>query len=387
MKNLFKKLVSVIVLSLFILPTHAAHALVMLGSPTDELIDNMADATSVDMNIDVDITTDNDQLAQPIAVHGGLDVVSDLENTGSFDLNFWATDQNGAFNEGTMSVRITPKTVYVSPDGDTWYFIDRDDASVDVPTTDDVEESTEDMKNLLKDLFDHEVITYDAETTDVINNKLTVRYAYQIDNDRLVEYLLDEDMINEDQTDDITANLEHLSVSGNLWIDTSVMLPVMFTINIVSTPSASSSTTVNISVLFNSFNAPVVVDEPEDAIKFEDYMNDDSHEFTVASVESTFGDMDTDGDGLTNDEENSTWNTNPLSTDTDNDGYLDRTEVVNGYNPSGSGKLDSDGDGLTDYAEMTIHWSNRFDTDSDNDGYNDGLEIANGYNPNGLGRW
>jgi hypothetical protein len=49
--------------------------------------------------------------------------------------------------------------------------------------------------------------------------------------------------------------------------------------------------------------------------------------------------LDTDEDGLTDYEEAIIWKTNPLAADTDGDGYPDGTEVRNGYNPLGAGKL------------------------------------------------
>ncbi|MCF7820032.1 MAG: thrombospondin type 3 repeat-containing protein [Candidatus Pacebacteria bacterium] len=43
--------------------------------------------------------------------------------------------------------------------------------------------------------------------------------------------------------------------------------------------------------------------------------------------------LDSDGDGLTDKEENEIYNTNPNNPDTDGDGYLDGEEVENGYDP------------------------------------------------------
>jgi len=55
--------------------------------------------------------------------------------------------------------------------------------------------------------------------------------------------------------------------------------------------------------------------------------------------ESELINIDSDGDGLTNDEENNIWATDPNNSDTDGDGYLDGEEVENGYDPLGPGKL------------------------------------------------
>lgn len=47
---------------------------------------------------------------------------------------------------------------------------------------------------------------------------------------------------------------------------------------------------------------------------------------------------DTDGDGLNDSAEINIWGTDPLVKDTDDDGFTDGQEVLNGFNPKGSGK-------------------------------------------------
>jgi len=49
--------------------------------------------------------------------------------------------------------------------------------------------------------------------------------------------------------------------------------------------------------------------------------------------------QDTDKDGLTDYDEVKQWNTDPTNPDTDADGYSDGEEINNGYNPNGPGKL------------------------------------------------
>lgn len=48
---------------------------------------------------------------------------------------------------------------------------------------------------------------------------------------------------------------------------------------------------------------------------------------------------------------------------------------------------DADKDGLSDFEEENIYRTNPAAADSDGDGYNDKIEIANGYNPNGAGKF
>lgn len=72
------------------------------------------------------------------------------------------------------------------------------------------------------------------------------------------------------------------------------------------------------------------------------------------------GPVDTDGDGISDQEENSL-KTNPNSPD-------------------------SDGDSLFDYDEVRIYHTDPLNKDTDGDGYLDGEEVNNGYNPNGSGK-
>ena len=83
---------------------------------------------------------------------------------------------------------------------------------------------------------------------------------------------------------------------------------------------------------------------PTDAFKL---MRDQGIDVTNANLEKIpIGDIsidgpDDDGDGLTNSFEDAI-GTDPQSTDTDQDGYDDKTEVRNNYNPIGNGKIPLD---------------------------------------------
>ena len=78
--------------------------------------------------------------------------------------------------------------------------------------------------------------------------------------------------------------------------------------------------------------------------------------------------MDTDGDGLTDDDEINIYGTNPNDPDTDGDGINDGDEVEFwGYDWD----MDFDNDGII----------NILDPDSDNDGFSDGTEKAQGFDP------
>ena len=78
--------------------------------------------------------------------------------------------------------------------------------------------------------------------------------------------------------------------------------------------------------------------------------------------------MDTDGDGLTNDDEINIYGTDPRNPDTDGDGINDGDEVEFwGYDWD----MDFDNDGII----------NLLDPDSDNDGFLDGTEKGQGFDP------
>lgn len=99
--------------------------------------------------------------------------------------------------------------------------------------------------------------------------------------------------------------------------------------------------------------------------------------------------VDTDGDGLTDNEELRGWvvtlrltngteirrtvTSHPLFDDSDNDGLDDRVEAALRTDPRDS---DSDDDQLTDYQEFNEIYSDPTNQDSDRDGLDDGLEFT-----------
>lgn len=384
---MLKKLLAFTVIGCVSLSAPAAHALTLMDSSFEDVVGNVANADSVDGHFSIDVMTKHAEIDRPMELHLDIDGATDFTDNGAFDMVFWTTDEDGAYQEANGSLVMTPDTVYLSEDGDDWYFIEKAVTSY-VPDADAADEAVDAFTAFMQEAFDRGIITADADGVDMIDGKMTVRYAYEVNTEHFVEYLEEENVLSADEADEARASfVDNVTIDGSLWVDTAEMLPVMFTLNVSAHPSATSYTTVEFSMFFESWNERVDVDEPDNAVSFDDYRSGETEDMVMSSIEHTVANMDTDGDGLMDEDETSTWGSNPLRADTDADGYDDDTEVVNGYNPNGSGKLDSDGDGLTDYNEMTIHWTDRFDADSDNDGYNDGLEIANGYDPNGPGRW
>ncbi len=95
--------------------------------------------------------------------------------------------------------------------------------------------------------------------------------------------------------------------------------------------------------------------------------------------------IDTDSDGLNDVEERTIYFTDYLNPDTDGDGYNDGLEIQYGYSPRHGGdkklvEVDSDKDHLNDSWELKLG-TGLLDPDSDNDLYLDGTEVAASYHP------
>lgn len=377
-KTMIKKGIVLAMLSAMVLPFSVARA-----SSADSLWENIANAQSMDLSMDLDLETKNDTMseAKHVAVH--VDIETDFANQTAFDFHALSPDANGTMEETDRSLIVTNDAMYFQSNDGEWSMFKMNSAPA---SEDEMQELADAMEMGMNELIAAGVIDYSAETLGVVNGTMAMRYAYTVNNDRLFAYLIDQGLITAATQDKARDFFSDLSISGNVWIGVAEMLPVMITMNARHAPSATAYTTVEISVLFKSFNEPISIDIPEVSDVVGNDALEESATMTMTSVVEKL-DLDTDGDGLKDSDEHLVWHTDSWDTDTDGDGYPDYTEVINGYDPNGPGKLDSDGDGLTDYAEMTVHWTNRYDSDSDNDSYPDGLEIANGYNPNGLGRW
>ena len=101
---------------------------------------------------------------------------------------------------------------------------------------------------------------------------------------------------------------------------------------------------------------------------------------------------DPDGDGLLSGDEIGVWNTNPNDADSDNDGHNDYREVIDFQtdpndpsdvpnNPTTTAPPpDSDGDGLTNAEEQQLG-TNPNNQDTDGDTYADGGEVLSGTDP------
>jgi hypothetical protein len=93
--------------------------------------------------------------------------------------------------------------------------------------------------------------------------------------------------------------------------------------------------------------------------------------FTLLNASKLVVKADSDGDGLTDDQERAL-GTNPQSPDTDNDGLKDGDEVRLGTSPVDH---DTDNDGLGDGEEVLTYRTDPKDLDTDDDGLTDGYEV------------
>lgn len=96
-------------------------------------------------------------------------------------------------------------------------------------------------------------------------------------------------------------------------------------------------------------------------------------------------DVDTDNDGLTDEQETGIYFTDPNNPDTDGDSYWDGNEIANNYSPLAGKRAtvwntDTDGDALVDGLEVAFGVSLK-NTDTDADGANDYEEVMRATNP------
>jgi hypothetical protein len=101
------------------------------------------------------------------------------------------------------------------------------------------------------------------------------------------------------------------------------------------------------------------------------------HGLSDSTAADALGDLD--GDGVSNQDEY-LHHSNPLAVDSDGDGLTDQQEIVT-YSTDPS-HADTDRDGLLDDAEVLTHHSDPLDADSDDDNYTDFDEVLYGGDPN-----
>jgi hypothetical protein len=125
----------------------------------------------------------------------------------------------------------------------------------------------------------------------------------------------------------------------------------------------------------SNFSEPITFTVPE--------QDSDGDGLTDRQEEETYNtdpnNPDTDGDSLNDGEEVNTYGTDPNSADTDKDNLTDSQEI-NTYKTDPN-IADTDNDALSDGEEVQIYGTDPLSRDTDNDGMDDGEEVTEGRDP------
>jgi hypothetical protein len=431
-----KKLALIGLLSVLILPAQVAFAILPMDAIfAAQVFSNVEDATSVEYtltaNLQVD-DTEGEEVADLAATLEGAWESTNGNEISSFDGAYVGTVLSDEVSSGMSSAVLANERFYFldtwSGD-DTWYYFSNTAETEDIHVSVTVP-SEDEIRDEVFEIFSKGLVETDRMSDHWVDGVLMQKYSYTVNTDVLIDL---QDNIDEWSAEEVAeakayAN-EHITATGEIWIDKDTMYPYLINMTAVLNDSEVGYATLELELVFDSFNETLNLSSPSDALDImEMYIEDDSgdlfspvdtvdsdgdgltdsleiyHQTNLSNPDSDGdgytdyeevmnmynpngpGQMDSDQDGLGDRDEVFIWYTDRFISDTDGDGYGDQTEVLNGYDPNGPGRLDSDFDGITNFDEIYVFGTDPFATDTDKDGYNDGEEIFNGYNPLGSGR-
>lgn len=145
----------------------------------------------------------------------------------------------------------------------------------------------------------------------------------------------------------------------------------------------SDNGTIEQEVIETATNTDTIVTEEAETASTTENTNGEFIDFLPVTPGETSSSSETVSPINANEESSSSPVLPSAPVDSDSDGLTDDEEVSLGTNPN---IIDSDNDGLSDYEEVKIYQTNPLLVDTDKDSYPDGTEVRGGYNPNGEGK-
>jgi hypothetical protein len=120
-----------------------------------------------------------------------------------------------------------------------------------------------------------------------------------------------------------------------------------------------------------------IIDEIEDYSNNQEVETETDNNYNPSENQGNEAETDSSYDSLGSQE------ASDLLKDTDGDGLTDEEELELGTDPLNP---DTDGDGLSDREEVKVYFTDPLKPDTDGDGYLDGEEVEGGYDPKGPGK-
>jgi hypothetical protein len=260
-------------------------------------------------------------------------------------------------------------------------------------------EQKEEIREKLKESNSFEITEkLDSEIINGVNN---YHYKFKINKENLITLMEDvsaiiyEEKLSEDELLEVKNFSKEIgNLEGEIWIGKENYFLHKITLNIQEKETEEEEKenkeeemplkNINISILLKNHNQDVEITAPESSTPIEEFIKE------ALSVIMP----PTQNLGLTNEAEKSdiyenTYQEGGFELEEENDTKTEKnTSIEAGLNETEKEELknkDSDDDGLSDYEEMFIYNTFPLVSDTDGDGYLDGEEVENGYNPLGPG--